>query len=61
MYDLGYSAPEARVMRKRCPEGAKTADGVRQFGQKHGFCPEGVRSREATPKQSSWGEFEATW
>ena len=24
---------------------------VSQFGQKHSFCPVGVRSREATPKQ----------
>ena len=35
------------------PRRVKTADGVRQFGQKRSFCPTGVRSREATPKQSS--------
>ena len=43
-----------------CPVGVKTDDGVSQFGQKRSFCPAGVRSREATPKQQSWGDSEAT-
>ncbi len=65
IYDLNASAPVARECEKRptagrpisqpagLPRWVKTADGVRQFGQKRSFCPTGVRSREATPKQSS--------
>ena len=46
----------------RCPQERKLTTAVIQFGQKRSFCPAGVRSREATPKQPGlWGGGESMY